>query len=53
MDEKLPYYMAYPMPLLYDDERQNQRTGPFCRMLGNKKTAASSDYPSQSNSFVY
>ena len=23
------------------------------RMLGNKKTAASSDYPSQSNSFVY
>ena len=25
MDEKLPYYMAYPMPLLYDDERQNQR----------------------------
>ena len=21
MDSRLPYYMAYPMPLLYDDER--------------------------------
>ena len=21
MDPRLPYYMAYPMPLLYDDER--------------------------------
>ena len=21
MNQKLPYYMAYPMPLAYDDER--------------------------------
>lgn len=25
MDNRLPYYMAYPMPLLYDDERMNRR----------------------------
>lgn len=25
MEKKLPYYMAYPMPLLYDDERRNRR----------------------------
>lgn len=32
MDEKLPYYMAYPMPLLYDDERQNQRDYEYIRV---------------------
>ena len=24
MDQKLPYYMAYPTPLLYDDERRDR-----------------------------
>ncbi|CUQ58247.1 Uncharacterised protein [Dorea longicatena] len=25
MNSKLPYYMAYPMPLAYDDERMERR----------------------------
>ena len=25
MDDRLPYYMAYPMPLLYDDDRIARR----------------------------
>lgn len=33
MDEKLPYYMAYPMPLLYDDERQNQRDYEYMKSV--------------------
>lgn len=24
MDKKLPYYMAYPMPLMYDDEKRER-----------------------------
>ena len=33
MEEKLPYYMAYPMPLLYDDERQNQRDYEYMKSV--------------------
>ena len=33
MAEKLPYYMAYPMPLLYDDERQNQRDYEYMKSV--------------------
>ena len=33
MDEKLPYYMAYPMPLLYDDECQNQRDYEYMKSV--------------------
>lgn len=33
MNEKLPYYMAYPMPLLYDDERQNQRDYEYMKSV--------------------
>ena len=25
MEERLPYYMVYPMPLMYDDEKKNRR----------------------------
>ena len=24
MENKLPYYMSYPMPLIYDDERRER-----------------------------
>ena len=40
MDEKLPYYMAYPMPLLYDDERQNQRDYEECISRNGKASDA-------------
>ena len=33
MEEKLPYYMAYPMPLLYDDECQNQRDYEYMKSV--------------------
>lgn len=33
MDEKLPYYMAYPIPLLYDDERQNQQDYEYMKSV--------------------
>lgn len=33
MDTKLPYYMAYPMPLLYDDERIDRRDFEYMKSL--------------------
>lgn len=33
MDNKLPYYMAYPMPLLYDDERIERRDFEYMKSL--------------------
>lgn len=33
MDEKLPYYMSYPMPMLYDDECQNQRDYEYMKSV--------------------
>ena len=33
MDEKHPYYMAYPMPLLYDDELHNQRDYEYMKSV--------------------
>lgn len=33
MDNKLPYYMAYPMPLLYDDERIDRRDFEYMKSL--------------------
>ena len=33
MDQKLPYYMAYPMPLLYDDERVDRRDFEYMKSL--------------------
>lgn len=33
MDNKLPYYMAYPMPLLYDDERTSRRDIEYMKTL--------------------
>lgn len=33
MDKKLPYYMAYPMPLLYDDERVDRRDFEYIKSL--------------------
>ena len=33
MDTKLPYYMAYPMPLLYDDERLDRRDFEYMKSL--------------------
>ena len=33
MDTKLPYYMAYPMPFLYDDERIDRRDFEYMKSL--------------------
>lgn len=33
MNNKLPYYMAYPMPLLYDDERMNRRDYDYMKSV--------------------
>lgn len=33
MSNKLPYYMAYPMPLLYDDERMDRRDFEYMKSL--------------------
>lgn len=33
MDYKLPYYMAYPMPLQYDDERIEQRDFEYMKSM--------------------
>ncbi len=33
MNNKLPYYMAYPMPLLYDDERLERRDFEYMKSL--------------------
>lgn len=33
MDSKLPYYMAYPMPLLYDDERCERRDYEYMKSM--------------------
>lgn len=33
MGEKLPYYMVYPMPFLYDDERLERRDYEYMRSL--------------------
>lgn len=33
MDNKLPYYMAYPMPLLYDDEKIERRDYEYMKSL--------------------
>lgn len=33
MDYKLPYYMAYPMPFEYDDERKEQRDMEYMRSM--------------------
>lgn len=33
MEGKLPYYMVYPMPFIYDDERLEQRDYEYMRSL--------------------
>ena len=33
MDGRLPYYMAYPMPLLYDDEKIEKRDFEYLKSL--------------------
>lgn len=33
MDNKLPYYMAYPMPLVYDDERIERRDFEYMKSM--------------------
>lgn len=33
MDYRLPYYMAYPMPLQYDDERIEQRDFEYMKSM--------------------
>ena len=33
MERKLPYYMAYPMPLLYDDERLERRDFEYMKSM--------------------
>lgn len=33
MKSKLPYYMAYPMPLMYDDERIDRRDLEYMKSM--------------------
>ncbi len=33
MDYRLPYYMAYPMPLLYDDDKIEKRDFEYMKSL--------------------
>lgn len=33
MEQKLPYYMAYPLPFLYDDERMQRRDYEYVKSL--------------------
>lgn len=33
MNERLPYYMAYPMPLQYDDDRIEQRDFEYMKSM--------------------
>ncbi len=33
MEGKLPYYMVYPMPFIYDDERRDRRDYEYMRSL--------------------
>lgn len=33
MDHKLPYYMTYPMPLLFDDDRSRRRDADYMKSL--------------------
>ena len=33
MDHRLPYYMAYPMPLVYDDERMERRDFEYMKSM--------------------
>ncbi len=33
MNQKLPYYMAYPLPLQYDDERKERRDYEYMKSL--------------------
>lgn len=33
MNQKLPYYMAYPMPLAYDDERVERMDLEYMKSL--------------------
>ena len=33
MDRKLPYYMAYPMPLVYDDERRERMDFEYMKSM--------------------
>lgn len=33
MDYRLPYYMAYPMPFQYDDERMEQRDFEYMKSM--------------------
>ena len=33
MNPKLPYYMTYPMPLAYDDERMERRDYEYMKSL--------------------
>lgn len=33
MDNRLPYYMAYPMPFLYDDDRMDRRDYDYMKSI--------------------
>lgn len=33
MDQRLPYYMAYPMPIVYDDERIERRDFEYMKSM--------------------
>ena len=33
MENKLPYYMAYPMPLVYDDERRERMDFEYMKSM--------------------
>ena len=33
MDNRLPYYMKYPMPLIYDDDRTDRRDYDYMKSV--------------------
>ena len=33
MEQKLPYYMVYPVPVLFDEERQSRRDLEYMKAL--------------------
>ena len=40
MSMKLPYYMVYPMPLVFDDERIDERDYEYMKSVWKKNAIA-------------
>ena len=53
MDYRLPYYMAYPMPLQYDDERIEQRDFEYMKSMYPETAKRLLPYVEYEGSVVY